>query len=109
MIRIFAFDDSIERLQSLKALISLSDDLEYVGEAENCENILEKMEKYFQIIKISKLNIWKMNISNFLKISKMKKLSLYLKIIVLYKSRTNMTAFIITDMTILIYIKNLKT
>ena len=31
MIRIFAFDDSLERLTSLKALISLSDNLEYVG------------------------------------------------------------------------------
>ena len=57
MIRIFAFDDSLERLQSLKALISLSEDLEYVGEAENCENALEKMEEYFPDVVLMDMNM----------------------------------------------------
>ncbi|SFH94269.1 response regulator transcription factor [Halpernia frigidisoli] len=57
MIRIFAFDDSTERLQSLKALISLSDNLEYVGEAGNCENALEKMEKYVPDVVLMDINM----------------------------------------------------
>lgn len=44
MIRIFAYDDSPERLQSLKALISMSDNLLYIGDAECCENVLDEMK-----------------------------------------------------------------
>ena len=57
MIRIFAFDDSLERLTSLKALISLSDNLEYVGDGENCENVLEKMEKLFPDVVLMDINM----------------------------------------------------
>ncbi len=37
MIRIFAYDDNTERLQSLKSLISLSENMEYTGDATCCE------------------------------------------------------------------------
>lgn len=46
MIRIFAYDDSPERLQSLKFLIEMTDNMLYVGDAANCENIKSEMEKY---------------------------------------------------------------
>lgn len=46
MIKIFAYDDSQERLQSLKALISLSDNLSYIGDADCCENVLEEMKTF---------------------------------------------------------------
>ena len=57
MIRIFAFDDSLERLNSLKALISLSDNLEYVGDAENCENVLSKMEAIYPDVVLMDINM----------------------------------------------------
>ena len=57
MIKIFAFDDSSERLQSLKALISMSDHLDYVGEAKNCENVLDKMEKYLPDVVLMDINM----------------------------------------------------
>lgn len=57
MIRIFAFDDSLERLNSLKAFISLSDNLEYVGDAENCENVLSKMEAFYPDVVLMDINM----------------------------------------------------
>ena len=57
MIKIFAFDDSIERLQSLRALISLSDNLEYSGDAENCENVVAKMEEYQPDVVLMDINM----------------------------------------------------
>ncbi len=57
MIRIFAFDDSLDRLNSLKALISLSDNLEYVGDAENCENVLAKMAEFKPDVVLMDINM----------------------------------------------------
>lgn len=57
MIRIFAYDDSLERLASLKALISLSDNLEYIGNAENCENVLAEMEKHSPDVVLMDINM----------------------------------------------------
>lgn len=57
MIRIFAYDDSIERLQSLKALISLSDNLEYAGDAENCKNVLQEMKDYSPDVVLMDINM----------------------------------------------------
>lgn len=57
MIRIFAYDDSLERLASLKALISLSDNLEYIGNAENCENVLAEMDKYNPDVVLMDINM----------------------------------------------------
>jgi len=39
-IRIFIYDDSTDRRDSLKALLSLNDEFEFVGEAANCKNTL---------------------------------------------------------------------
>ncbi|SIS81667.1 two component transcriptional regulator, LuxR family [Kaistella chaponensis] len=57
MIRIFAYDDSSDRLRSLQALISLSDDLKYVGDAENCENVLREMEEYAPDVVLMDINM----------------------------------------------------
>ena len=57
MIRIFAYDDSSDRLRSLQALISLSDDLQYVGDAENCENVLREMEEHAPDVVLMDINM----------------------------------------------------
>ena len=43
-IRIFIYDDHQDRRDSLKALISLSDNLKFTGDASNCKNVLADME-----------------------------------------------------------------
>jgi DNA-binding NarL/FixJ family response regulator len=43
-IKIFIYDDSQQRRESLKALIALSNNLVIVGEAQNCKNVLLEME-----------------------------------------------------------------
>ncbi len=57
MIRVFAYDDSIERLNSLRALISLSDNLEYVGDAENCEKVLNEMKIFSPDVVLMDINM----------------------------------------------------
>ena len=57
MIRVFAYDDSLERLNSLRALISLSDNLEYVGDAENCGKVLNEMEEYSPDVVLMDINM----------------------------------------------------
>ncbi|WP_082504606.1 MULTISPECIES: response regulator [unclassified Chryseobacterium] len=61
MIRIFAYDDSPERLQSLKALISLSDNLLYIGDAECCENVLDEMTLYSPDVVLMDINMPKVD------------------------------------------------
>ena len=43
-IRVFIYDDNADRRESLKALLSLNDDIKWVGEAANCLNVLEDIE-----------------------------------------------------------------
>jgi DNA-binding NarL/FixJ family response regulator len=43
-IRVFIYDDSTERRDSLRALLGLNDDLKYVGEAPNCANVLSDIK-----------------------------------------------------------------
>jgi len=43
--RIFLYDDSLERRESLKALLLLNDEFELVGEGENCAHALSDMKK----------------------------------------------------------------
>lgn len=57
MIRIFAYDDNTDRLKSLQALISLSDDLDYIGEAENCINVLEEMKLFKPDVVLMDINM----------------------------------------------------
>ena len=56
-IRIFIYDDSNERRDSLKALLMLNEDYEYVGEAENCQNVLLEMKKYYPDVVLMDINM----------------------------------------------------
>jgi DNA-binding NarL/FixJ family response regulator len=56
-IRIFIYDDSRERRESLKALLGLNDQLQYIGEAPNCKNVLEEMEKYNPDVVLMDINM----------------------------------------------------
>lgn len=60
-IRIFAYDDSPERLQSLRALISLSEELLYIGEADCCENVLQEMEQFSPDVVLMDINMPKVD------------------------------------------------
>ncbi len=44
-IRVFIYDDSEVRRQSLRALVELTPDLEYCGEAADCSDLLKNMEQ----------------------------------------------------------------
>lgn len=57
MIRIFAYDDNQERLQSLKFLIEMTDNMEYVGDASNCENIDAEMKEYMPDVVLMDLHM----------------------------------------------------
>ncbi len=57
MIRIFAYDDSTERLQSLKSLIELSDEMEYLGDATCCEMVEVEMEQYQPDVVLMDINM----------------------------------------------------
>ena len=56
-IRIFIYDDSRERRESLKALLSLNDEYKFVGEAENCKNTLAQMEQYYPDVVLMDINM----------------------------------------------------
>lgn len=44
LIKIFVYDDNAARRESLKTLIQMSDNMEFVGEAANCDNALPDMK-----------------------------------------------------------------
>ncbi len=56
-IRIFIFDDSTERRESIKALLRFNDDMQFVGEAENCKNTLVEMEKCYPNVVLMDINM----------------------------------------------------
>ncbi len=43
-IKVFIYDDNKDRRDSLKVLLQLNDNLVWVGEGENCKNVLQEME-----------------------------------------------------------------
>lgn len=43
-IRVFVYDDNKDRRESLKALINLNEDMLWVGEEENCRNVIADAE-----------------------------------------------------------------
>lgn len=57
MIRIFIYDDSDERRDSLKALLNLNENLMFVGEAPNCLNVSHEMEEYFPDVVLMDINM----------------------------------------------------
>lgn len=57
MIRIFAYDDSTERLQSLKSLIEMSENMLYIGDATCCEMAEIEMEQYQPDVVLMDINM----------------------------------------------------
>lgn len=56
-IRIFIYDDSEDRRDSLKALLRFNDDFKVVGEAANCTNVLFEMEDFFPDVVLMDINM----------------------------------------------------
>ena len=55
--RIFIYDDSSERRDSLKALFLLNDEFRFVGEAMNCKNVISDIENYFPDVVLMDINM----------------------------------------------------
>jgi DNA-binding NarL/FixJ family response regulator len=71
-IRVFIYDDSSERRDSLKALISLNDNLKFAGEAPNCKNVLADIENYNPDVVLMDINMPEVNGIEGLKLIKTK-------------------------------------
>ena len=56
-IRVFIYDDSNERRDSLKALLMLNDELKFVGEAMNCKNVLAEIENFYPDVVLMDINM----------------------------------------------------
>jgi DNA-binding NarL/FixJ family response regulator len=56
-IRIFVYDDSKQRRDSLRGLLELSDNTQLVGEAENCSNALQDMELHYPEVVLMDINM----------------------------------------------------
>lgn len=56
-IRVFVYDDHHDRRDSLKALISLSDELIYAGDAANCSHVLHDMERCYPDVVLMDINM----------------------------------------------------
>ena len=56
-IRVFIYDDSIERRESLKSLLSLQDNLKFVGEAENCIEVIKNMDDHNPHVVLMDINM----------------------------------------------------
>ena len=61
IIRIFIYDDSAERRDSLKALLMLNDGLKFVGEAVNCSNVIKDIENYYPDLVLMDINMPEVN------------------------------------------------
>ena len=56
-IRIFIYDDHQDRRDSLKALIGLSDNLKFAGDAPNCATVLADMEQCHPDVVLMDINM----------------------------------------------------
>lgn len=56
-IRIFIYDDSTERRDSLKALLMLNNELKFVGEAFNCANVIAEIETTYPDVVLMDINM----------------------------------------------------
>ena len=56
-IRIFIYDDSTERRDSLKSLLSLNDEFTFVGEASNCVNAIDNIEEFYPDVVLMDINM----------------------------------------------------
>lgn len=60
-IRVFVYDDSAERRDSLKALLALNEDYAFAGEAENCANVKSDMEQARPDVVLMDINMPEVN------------------------------------------------
>lgn len=60
-IRIFIYDDSDERRDSLKALLMFNEELKFVGEAANCKNVIHEIETYYPHVVLMDINMPEVN------------------------------------------------
>ena len=56
-IKVFIYDDNVSRRDSLKALLDLSSELQFCGEAVNCEYALMDMETTFPDVVLMDINM----------------------------------------------------
>ncbi len=56
-INVFIYDDNMARRDSLKALLDLSPEMEYAGEAVNCISVINDMETYFPDVVLMDINM----------------------------------------------------
>ncbi len=56
-IRVFIYDDSNERRDSLKALLQFNDQLQFVGEAMNCATVNKDIETYYPDVVLMDINM----------------------------------------------------
>jgi DNA-binding NarL/FixJ family response regulator len=57
IIRIFIYDDSVERRESLKALLTFNDEFKVVGEAVNCSNVINDIETFYPDLVLMDINM----------------------------------------------------
>ncbi len=57
MIRVFIYDDHKERRDSLKALFCLNENIKFVGEAGNCQNVLTEMDEFYPDVVLMDINM----------------------------------------------------
>lgn len=60
-IKVFIYDDSAERRESLKALLSLNESISVVGEAPNCSTVLIDMESHKPELVLMDINMPEVN------------------------------------------------
>lgn len=56
-IRVFIYDDSADRRESLKALLSMDDDIKLAGDAPNCVHVLDEMEAFYPDVVLMDINM----------------------------------------------------
>lgn len=56
-IKVFIYDDNNARRDSLKALLELSPEVVFAGEAVNCSNVKEDMERSFPDVVLMDINM----------------------------------------------------
>ena len=61
MIKVFIYDDNPARRDSLKALLDLSPELQFAGEAESCALVLTDMETNFPDVVLMDINMPNVN------------------------------------------------
>jgi DNA-binding NarL/FixJ family response regulator len=56
-IRVFVYDDSKDRRESLKAFIGMQENLQYVGGAPDCSHVLSDIETYYPDVVLMDINM----------------------------------------------------